>query len=64
LPALLGAIVGRARAELVGQDLFLVYPDGIGESKLTIKLIEKQLSVVGTGRNWNTAQKILAALEA
>lgn len=64
LTVLRAAIVGRERAELVGRDLFLVYPDGIGESKLTIKLIEKKLGVTGTGRNWNTAQKILAALEA
>lgn len=54
------AIVGRERIKLVGQDLYLVYPDGIGESKLTITVIEKKLGVSGTGRNWNTAQKIAA----
>jgi uncharacterized protein (DUF1697 family) len=64
LEALRAAIVGREQVKLVGQDLYLVYPDGIGESKLTIALIEKKLSVTGTGRNWNTTQKIAAALEA
>jgi uncharacterized protein (DUF1697 family) len=63
LAALRAAIVGRERVELVGQQLYLVYPDGIGRSKLTSALIEKKLGVVGTGRNWNTAQKIAAILE-
>lgn len=54
------AVVGRERIKLVGQNLYLVYPDGIGESKLTITVIEKKLGVTGTGRNWNTTQKIAA----
>ena len=41
-----------------------VYPDGIGESKLTAALIEKKIGVAGTARNWNTAQKLATALEA
>jgi uncharacterized protein (DUF1697 family) len=64
LAALRAAIVNRETVELVGQQLYLVYPDGIGRSKLTSALIEKKLGVVGTGRNWNTAQKIAALLEA
>lgn len=60
LAALEAAIVGRERVKLVGQNLYLVYPDGIGESKLTITVIEKKLGVTGTGRNWNTTQKIAA----
>jgi uncharacterized protein (DUF1697 family) len=60
--ALEAAIVGRERIQLVGQNLYLVYPDGIGESKLTIALIEKKLGVTGTGRNWNTTSKIAALL--
>jgi len=56
------AIVGRETVKLVGQVLYLVYPDGIGESKLTAALIEKKLGVAGTARNWNTALKLAAAL--
>lgn len=63
LSALRSAIVNRERVELIGQQLYLVYPDGIGRSKLTSALIEKKLGVVGTGRNWNTAEKIAALLE-
>lgn len=60
--ALEAAIVGRERVALVGQNLYLVYPDGIGGSKLTIALIEKKLGVTGTGRNWNTTLKVAALL--
>lgn len=63
LAALTSALVGRERVELVGQQLYAVYPDGIGVSKLTIAVIEKKLGVTGTGRNWNTVQKIAALLD-
>jgi len=62
--ALAAAIVGREQVKLGGQQLYLVYSDGIGESKLTSALIERKIGVSGTGRNWNTAQKIAALLEA
>ena len=58
------AIVGREQVKMSGQQLYFVYPDGIGESKLTAALIEKKIGVTGMARNWNTAHKILAALEA
>ena len=41
-----------------GRDAFLVYPEGIGRSKLTIAVIERRLGTRGTGRNWNTALKL------
>ncbi len=63
LEALRAAIVGSERVELRGRDLFAVYPDGIGRSKLTITIIERKLGGVrGTGRNWNTVLKIAALL--
>lgn len=60
---LVKAIVGREQVKLGDQLLYMVYPDGIGESKLTAALIEKKIGVAGTARNWNTAQKVAAALE-
>jgi len=54
------AIKGREQAEVVGRTAYLVYPDGIGASKLTIAVIERHLGVRGTGRNWNTVQKLAA----
>lgn len=60
---LVKVIPGREQVKLGRQQLYLVYPDGIGESKLTAALIEKKLGVSGTARNWNTSQKIAAVLE-
>jgi uncharacterized protein (DUF1697 family) len=63
--ALQRAIVGRGREQVraVGRELFVYYPDGIGRSKLTAALMSKHLGANGgTGRNWNTVQKIAALL--
>ena len=62
--ALRAAVVGRETLQAVGRELYLVYPDGIGTSKLTISVIERKLGVRGTARNWNTALKIAAALSS
>jgi len=52
------AIQGPEIVSLVAKQLYVVYPVGIGRSKLTIKTIEKTLGTTGTGRNWNTVLKI------
>ncbi|MCB9895450.1 MAG: DUF1697 domain-containing protein [Planctomycetes bacterium] len=57
------AIKGRETVRPVGTQLYVHYPDGIGRSKLTIKLIEKHLDAKGTGRNWNTVLKIARLAE-
>jgi uncharacterized protein (DUF1697 family) len=56
-------IPGHEAIELVGRDLYITYPDGIGTSKLTGAVIERRLGARGTARNWNTVTK-LAALAA
>lgn len=61
--ALETAIKGREAVRAKGRTLYIVYPDGIGRSKLTIALIEKQLGTRGTARNWNTVLKLQAAAE-
>jgi uncharacterized protein (DUF1697 family) len=43
---------------LIGQEMFIYYPDGMGRSKLTLPLIEKKLKTIGTGRNWNTVLRL------
>lgn len=63
LAALRGAIVGRERVELAGRTAYLVYPDGVGRSRLTAALVEKKLGTRGTARNWNTVLKLQAALQ-
>ena len=45
--------VGREVFRASGREVYIVYPDGIGRSRL-------KLNVVGTGRNWNTVLKLAA----
>jgi len=40
------------------KNIYIVYPAGIGRSKLTGTLIEAKLGVAGTARNWNTILKL------
>jgi uncharacterized protein (DUF1697 family) len=54
------AIKGREVIHADGKQLYLVYPDGVGKSKLTNTLIERTLGTRGTARNWNTALKLEA----
>jgi uncharacterized protein (DUF1697 family) len=63
-PALQSAIKGREIVSVVGKQLYVVYPDGIGRSKLTNKLIEDKLGTRGTGRNWNTVLKLAEMVKA
>jgi uncharacterized protein (DUF1697 family) len=55
--ALRAAITGREQVAGAGREIFAVYPDGIGRSKLTMALIEKHLGVRGTARHRNTRLK-------
>jgi uncharacterized protein (DUF1697 family) len=61
--ALRAAIPGREEIEADGRQLYVVYPDGIGTSRLNAALLDRTLKVRGTARNWNTVLK-LAALVA
>jgi uncharacterized protein (DUF1697 family) len=54
------AIRGREVVRVDGRQLYAIYPDGIGSSKLTNALIEKKLATRGTARNWNTVLKLAA----
>jgi len=56
--ALQAAIKDREVVRAKGRHAYLVYPDGIGRSRLTNVLIEKKLGTRGTGRNWNTVLKL------
>lgn len=44
---------------LKGKCLYMVTPNGVGNSKITLKLIEKQLGTNATMRNQNTLNKLL-----
>ena len=56
--ALQAAIVGREVVRVHGREAYIVFPDGVGRSRLTTALIDKKLGTRGTGRNWNTVLRI------
>ncbi len=58
------AVKGRERVRVDGRQAYLVYPDGVGNSKLTAAVIERWLGSPGTGRNWNTVLKLQALAAA
>jgi uncharacterized protein (DUF1697 family) len=58
IEALRAAITGAEILSADGKQLYIVYPDGIGRSRLTNALIERKLGTRGTGRNWNTVLKL------
>ena len=58
------AIKGPETVRAHGKHVYIVYPAGIGRSKLTNKLIEDKLGTRGTGRNWNTVLKLAAMVHA
>lgn len=61
--ALREAIVGPERLAEGDRCAYIVYPDGIGRSKLTAALIERKLGASGTSRNWNTVLSLLREVQ-
>lgn len=51
------AIKGRESVRVVDRQAYIVYPDGMGRSKLTLTLLDRTLGR-GTARNWNTVRKL------
>jgi uncharacterized protein (DUF1697 family) len=47
---------------VIGKEVFILAPNGVGRSKLTIDWFEKRLGTVGTNRNWNTVNKLLSLM--
>ena len=56
--ALQAAIVGREVVHADGKHVYAIFPDGIGDSKLTSHL-DRKLGKTWTGRNWNTVGKLV-----
>jgi uncharacterized protein (DUF1697 family) len=55
--------VNREELHLIGRELYIYFPDGIGHSKLPWSSVEKLLKVTGTARNLNSVVKMLGIAE-
>jgi uncharacterized protein (DUF1697 family) len=44
---------------VLGREIYLSLPNGLGRSKLTIDWFERALGVRATARNWNTLRKLI-----
>lgn len=45
------------------RELFTYFPNGMGQSKLSLAAVDRALKIPGTARNWNTVSKLLALAE-
>jgi uncharacterized protein (DUF1697 family) len=63
LEALRAQARGAEDFAAVGRELFVWFPDGMGESKLALALSKNRLGTICTARNWNTVTKVGALLE-
>jgi uncharacterized protein (DUF1697 family) len=61
--AVQATITGPEIIRADGRQVYIVYPAGIGKSRLTNVLLEKRLGIRGTARDWNTVLKIAAFAE-
>ncbi len=60
---LLKAHAGPEELFILGKEVYIYYPDGMGSSKLSGSFIEKKLKTVGTARNWNTVLRLQELLQ-
>ena len=44
---------------IIEKEMYFYFPNGVGKSKLTNKLLERKLSVTCTSRNWRTVNKLI-----
>ncbi len=58
-----GAMHSPDRFAVVGREIYLHCPNGLGRSKLTNDFFERKLGVRTTGRNWRTINKLVELTE-
>lgn len=61
--AVKAAHAGPEILHAAGRELYIVFPEGIGRSKLPRLLTEARIGTLGTGRNWNTVLRLLDAVQ-
>ncbi|WP_030672519.1 DUF1697 domain-containing protein [Streptomyces rimosus] len=52
------------RLRLIGRELYMWCPNGVGRSKLADAVSRARLGVTATARNWNTVTKLLTLADA
>jgi len=52
------------RVEQLGREVYAWHPDGVGRSKLAVRLAGKGLGVTATARNWKTVTQLLALADS
>jgi len=52
-------LTNNEEINIVGNCVYIKYPKGAGNSKLTINIIEKKLKTTATSRNWRTITKLV-----
>ncbi len=60
LDSLDGVATARERFDVVGRELYLCLPDGIGRSKLAAAANRHKALAGATARNWRTVQALIA----
>ena len=55
---------GREEMKLDGRELYIYFPEGMGQSKLPWSTLGQKLGTSGTARNWNTVTKLLEMAES
>lgn len=55
--------VGPEELRVEGRELYIYFPDGMGQSKLPA-ILERTMKVPATARNWNSVAKLLAMAES
>ncbi|HEY7350496.1 MAG TPA: DUF1697 domain-containing protein [Ktedonobacterales bacterium] len=55
---LLKSYGGPEELRIIGKEVHIYYPNGMGRSKLSGTFIEKKLKTAGTARNWNTVLQL------
>jgi uncharacterized protein (DUF1697 family) len=48
---------------LIGRELYIYFPNGMGKTKLPWSRLDKAIGTPATGRNWNSVTKILEIAE-
>ncbi len=59
IEAMSAEYLGSEKLHVSGHECYVYFPDGMGRTKLDNHFIERRLNTTGTGRNWNTVNKLL-----